>query len=140
MELVIDASIVFTAILGEGVTKDLIFLENLDLYVPEFFFTELKEHIRRLKEISKLSTDDFNEALNKIKSKIIVISKKNFNNFIEKAKKISVDENDAPYFALSLSKSKIPIWSNDHHFKKQQEIEIYTTIELVEYLKSIGSF
>ncbi len=139
MKLVIDASIVFTAIIGKGVTKELIFSDNLDLYVPDFFFEEIKKHENRIKELSKLSSEEFNDLVNKIKSKITPISRKEFDMFLEKANRLIDDKDDTEYIALAL-KLKIPIWSNDPHFKKQQEIKIFTTTELVDHLKSLGLF
>ncbi len=41
MDLVIDASIVFTAISGKGVTKEIIFLDALKLHAPEHLADEI---------------------------------------------------------------------------------------------------
>ncbi len=41
-----------------------------------------------------------------------------------------IDIKDAPFIALAL-KLKIPIWSNDKHFKKQQKVVSYTTDEIM---------
>ncbi len=39
-------------------------------------------------------------------------------------------------FSKSLALNKCPIWSNDPHFKEQSLVRVFTTEELVEYLKS----
>ena len=44
---------------------------------------------------------------------------------------------DDSYFALSLSKNKIPIWSDEIAFKKQSEIKVFSTKELLDMLEEI---
>lgn len=44
MELIVDASVLFTALIGTGVTKDIIFSKEVTLYAPEYLFEELAEH------------------------------------------------------------------------------------------------
>lgn len=58
MELVIDASIVFTAIAGKGVTKEIIFSSSIKLYAPEHLFEEVEEHKDRLAEMSGLPENE----------------------------------------------------------------------------------
>ena len=47
------------------------------------------------------------------------------------------DRDDAEYLALSLSFNKMPIWSEDPHFQEQGLAKVFTTNELIEYLKSL---
>lgn len=42
VELIVDAGIIFTGLIGTGVTKNLLFSKNLRLFAPEFLFDVLK--------------------------------------------------------------------------------------------------
>lgn len=70
-------------------------------------------------------------ALLLIYSRIKFISFSEFNEFIQKAKEICPDINDTEYFALAL-KFNCPIWSKDKILKKQNEIQIINTFELLK--------
>jgi predicted nucleic acid-binding protein len=63
-----------------------------------------------------------------------------YKNFLAEARKISPHKDttkDDPYFALSLSKNKCPIWSDETKFKDNQaSIKILTTKELFEGLNN----
>ena len=43
MELIVDANILFAALIKEGLTSDLIVKDNLNLYSAEFLFTEFEK-------------------------------------------------------------------------------------------------
>lgn len=76
--------------------------------------------------------------LAKLMSRIKSVPKTEFENFLLPAKALTSDKDDTEYLALSLALNKVPIWSNDAHFKEQSAIKIFTTKELVNYLKSLG--
>ncbi|MCP5104970.1 MAG: hypothetical protein GY950_16405 [bacterium] len=54
-----------------------------------------------------------------------------FSGFLKEAEEEmkDIDKKDAPFVALAL-KLKIPVWSNDLHFKKQKKVMSYTTDEI----------
>ena len=134
MDLIIDASILFTALVGTGVTKEIIFSDVVVLYAPEFLFDEIEEHKSRIKELSGLSEQDINELLNKLKSRIVIVPKERFERFLSKANSLISDKGDTEYLSLSLSMSKTPIWSNDPHFKEQSIVEVLNTKEIRDKL------
>ncbi len=72
MDLVVDANVLFSALIKEGFSHNLFFNENLHLFTPEYIFTELEKHKK--------------ELLNKT----------------EKAEEITPDPDDMAYFALAL--------------------------------------
>lgn len=63
-----------------------------------------------------------------------IVPKDDFKEYFELAEKISPDPDDFMYFALAL-KLKCPIWSNDKELKKQNEIIIYSTEDLIKELE-----
>ena len=44
MDLVIDANILFAALIKRNVTSDLLFRNDLHLYAPEFIFEEFEKY------------------------------------------------------------------------------------------------
>ena len=68
MEIIIDAGIIFTGLTGFGITKKIIFLENLKLYSPNLLLEELNKHKQRIQDLSSLSSDEIEELLNLKKS------------------------------------------------------------------------
>lgn len=73
-----------------------------------------------------------------LKARITLVEITGFENFLKKANELVIDKDDTEYVALSLAKGKLPIWSNDDHFKMQKEVPVFTTAELVSELKSRG--
>jgi len=138
MELVIDATVLFTGLIGTGVTKEIIFSSKVKLYAPEYLFDEFEKHKSRIKKLSELSSDEIDLICKKLKQKIKSVPKENFDRFLKQANSLISDKEDTEYIALSLSLNKIPIWSNDPHFKEQALIEVLTTKQLVDKLKSSG--
>ena len=136
MELVVDATVVFTGIIGTGVTKKLIFSKFIKLHCPESLFSEVEEHKSRIKILSGLSSAELGELLIKLKNTIKPFPLYKYEKFLNEANKLISDPDDTEYLALSLSMDKCPIWSNDPHFKQQSAARVFTTKELVELLKS----
>ena len=138
MDLVIDASIVFTGLTGVGITKEIIFSDVIVLYSPEFLFDEIDKYKSRITELSGLSKQELEIILNKLRSRIIIVPREKFENFLATANSLISDKDDTEYLALSLSMNKLPIWSNDLHFTKQSVVKVFTTSELTHVLKSLG--
>jgi len=135
MELIIDANVVISALISfDGKSRDLIFLKNFSLFAPEYLMEEIEKHKELIIEKSNLDVESFELAKSLIFSKINLIPFSEFKSFLNKAKKICPDPNDEEYFALALLKN-IPIWSDDKALKKQSEIEIFSTTELINLLE-----
>ena len=80
------------------------------------------------------------ELIEMVFSQIKIIKAESFEAWRKEAKSLIIDPDDTEYLALSLSKNKIPIWSNDPHFKEQSVVPVFKTGQLVKYLKSLGLF
>ena len=134
MELIVDANILFAALIKKNVTSDLIVKEALNLHSVEYLFTEFKKFEELIKNKTERTDEEFDIFLEIIQRRIDLIPLEEIDEFIAKAEDISPDENDVPYFALAL-KLKCPIWSNDKKLKNQDEIRIYSTEEVLNILK-----
>ncbi len=135
MDLVIDANIIISSLISiESKNFDLIFNDNLKLLAPEFLMQEIEKYKKEVIEKSGLSDYEFNLFLSLIFLRIDLVSYNEFKDFIPKAKEFSPDQNDSEYFALAL-KLKCPIWTNDKKLKSQNNVKIYSTIDLLNEIK-----
>ncbi len=130
MDLVVDANIVFSALIKENKTYELLFDEVLHLFAPEFFFLEFEKHVKEILEKSEKREDDFIRLATIIKKKISFIPLEELLPYLDEAEKICPDCNDVAYFALAL-KLKCAVWSNDKALKKQDKILIFSTEDLL---------
>ena len=131
MDLVIDANILFAALIKESVTKELILSNGINLFAPEFLFEEFYKYKEEILKKTNRSLEEFDEIFMILTNIITLIPEEEFGLFLEKAKSISPDENDSVYFALAL-KLNCAIWSNDKKLKNQDKIRVYSTQDLIE--------
>lgn len=134
MDFVVDANIVFAAIIRRADTCELLFSSRLSLYAPEFLIKELEEHKKEILEKSGLSEEDFKQFTTIMTSRIKLFPFEDFQPYIQKAKKTTPDPEDIEYLALAL-KLNCPIWSNDKQLKKQQAVKVISTTELLNLVK-----
>ena len=131
MDLVIDANILFAALIKESVTKELILSNGINLFAPEFLFEEFYKYKEEILKKTNRSLEEFDEIFMILTNIITLIPEEEFCLFLEKARSISPDENDSVYFALAL-KLNCAIWSNDKKLKNQDKIRVYSTQDLIE--------
>ncbi len=135
MDLVVDANIIFSALIRHSVTAKLLFVDDLHLYAPEFLLDEVQKHRKYLSKKTNRSKDEFESVFEVFKRRIVFIPEDYFNSYLEKADKVSPDPDDSIYFAAAL-RMNISIWSNEKRLKRQDKIKIYTTQELYDMFKS----
>ena len=144
MLLVVDANVVFSALIREGSTLRLLEFNSIfkiiELVAPEFLWDEIEEHKEEIIKKSKLSEEELEKVLGFIMSEIKAIPEEYFSEFLEETKDIS-PEDDFPYVALALKLKSIgleaKIWSNDKELKEILEgrVEVLSTKEILERLK-----
>jgi predicted nucleic acid-binding protein len=128
MDLVIDANILFAALVAKGKTAELLFKHKL--YAPMFILDEFRKYEQYLKKKTKRTDEDFEHLLGVFERNIIFVSKDELMMFIKNAEVLSSDKKDAVYLALAL-KLEIPLWSNDKELKLQEMVKVYSTKELM---------
>ena len=133
MDIVADANVIFSALIKEGVTAELLFNEDLHVFAPEFLLEEFSKHKDVILSKTKRTEQDFREIVGILEQIITFFPREGLELFLERASEISPDEDDVPYFALAL-RLGCPIWSNDKKIKEQGAIKVYSTHELVEIL------
>lgn len=133
MELVIDANILFSALIKDGFTAELLFNEDLKLYTPEFIIQEFSKHQESILKKTHRTKENFNEIMDFLKEIITIVPQEEYSKYLKEAKAISPDENDVMYFALAL-KLKCAVWSNDKRLKQQNKIKVYSTSEIRNFV------
>ncbi len=136
MFLVVDANILFKALIGKGSMLKLFFLENLTISAPKNLFEEILKHKTEIANKGNVSIPELEEALLNLKERIKPIPLECISDKSkEKAKLLAPHIKDEAYFAVALD-LKASIWSDEKAFKKQSSIKIYNTSELMDLFKS----
>ena len=132
MKLIVDANILFAGLIKEGSTAELLISDKLQLFAPEFLFTEFTKYKDVILRKNHRNEEEFNNFLVILKEQISVVPKKEITPFMDKADKISPDPKDTIYLALAIA-LKSNIWSNNRKLKQgQDKITIYSTVELIK--------
>ena len=133
MILLVDANILFSALIKESLTADLLFEENFQLYAPEFIISEFFNYEDLILIKSSRTKEQFIQIMHMLKEIITLIPKEEYYEFMKEAEGISPDKDDIAYIALAL-KLKCGIWSNDKELKKQDKVKIYSTEEIMKLI------
>lgn len=133
MILIIDANILFSALIKNSLTAELIFNEDIQLYTCEFIIEEFFKHEKEIIEKTHRSREQFITIMHQLKDIINIIPQEEYSNLMNEAKDFSPDPNDAIYFALAM-KLDAGIWSNDKRLKKQDRVKVHKTSEVLQLL------
>ncbi len=131
MKLVLDSNVIFSALIRKSTTRNIILSDVFDLHAPEYIFAEITKHKELLLRKSKITEGDFNALLLLLQKHVHFVSKENYIEKMAKAEDIlrEIDITDSPFLALAMALN-CSIWSNDGHFKQQDQVGVYTTKEL----------
>lgn len=139
MKLVVDANILFAALIKEGVTAELLISDKLQLFAPKYLFEEFSKYEQLILNKTHRSKKDFNQLLELLKEQITTIPKTEITPYFDDVVNISPDPKDTVYLTLALA-IKANIWSNDKELKeKQNKIKALTTQELIDVIDLIKS-
>ena len=134
MKLVVDANVLFSALIARGKTRELLYSEKLNLIAPEFLLTEVEKHQEEICEKSGLSKEEFEFVLILFRKRIDIVPKEDFEEYLIRANQHCPDPDDTEYFALAMSEDAI-LWSDEKRFKDQDEVKVISTSELISMLK-----
>ncbi len=138
MLLVVDANILFSSLITGGRTFEIFLLnrrlKKFKFVAPEYLMVEVKEHMDEIVGKTRLKTDELEKVLGFIEREIEFIPFEEFKELHEKAEQVSPDPDDVPYFALAL-KLGCAIWSNDKPLKKQAEVRMFSTEDILKMVE-----
>ena len=133
MILIIDANVLFSALIKNSLVAKLIFHEYILLSTPEFIITEFLKYEDLLLKKMHRTREEYVQIMHMLKDIITVVPMEEYSEFIEEAEKISPDPKDALYLALAM-KLKCAVWSNDKKLKEQDKVKVYSTNEIMEMI------
>lgn len=142
MKLIADTNILITYFWKESVFQKMLEKARMQIITPDYAIKEIKEHQKEIIEKARLEKEEFDSMLKKLTEMIKVVPLNEYRQYVKKVKEIAAkfeDEekreilNDADFLALSI-KLGIAIWSNDKLLKRQEEIIVLNTAELIELL------
>ena len=136
MRFVIDTNNIISAIIREGISRDILFFPFFKFYTPTFALKEIDKHLSLIQKKSNLDENDFNELISLIKSRITFIPAKILTDFSTLAEEImySIDPHDVPIIACALAVPNEGIWTEDKHFEKQDKARMWKSIELLDHV------
>jgi len=135
--IIVDANVFFSVLIKGGKTFDIFIvnksLKKFEFVAPEYLVIEAKKHMNELIEKTKLSIEELEKVFSFIEKEIRLIPFEEFTEMFKSAERLSPDPKDVTYIALAL-KLNGALWSNDKRLKKQSEIKIYSTEEIIKLL------
>ena len=133
MNLIIDANVLFSTLIKEGKSSEILLDFKFKFFTPEFIISEFKKHKDEILDKSHRSEYEIERLFDIAEEIIKIIPQEEFSDKIDEAKLICPDINDIMYFALALELN-CPIWSNDRKLKEQNKVKIYSTEDLIKIL------
>lgn len=134
MKLVVDANILFSGLLKDSETRNLILDRRITLFAPRFLLIEYAKYSEELRTRSKLKENNFAVLTKKLLKRIKLVSDKEIMLYYSAAHSLVIDKKDMPYIACALA-TGADTWSNDRHLKNPR-IKNWTTKELMEKMKA----
>ncbi|MDO8427805.1 MAG: PIN domain-containing protein [Candidatus Diapherotrites archaeon] len=136
LKLVVDANVIVSALLKNGQTRELLLSGKFEkLAVPDFIQEELFKYLDEFSKRLDCEKKELQDTLAELfeSAKIEIFQSEFYSDFSTKAKSLISDSKDTAYLALAL-KLNYSIWSQDPDFKAQNEIKIYTTLDLIKLI------
>lgn len=137
MNIIIDSNVLFSALIKYSKTRKII-LEYKDFFLfPSYIFIEMQEHKHELLEKSGMTEEDFNQLLQLILKKVVIVPNEVLVPYKKEAFEIikDIDKDDVSFVASALAYPNSLIWSDDKKLKKQSEVKVLNTEEIIKFLK-----
>jgi predicted nucleic acid-binding protein len=94
MQFVVDANILFAALIKDSLTAEILLDDFILFYTPEFIFEEFGKHKSEILEKTKRTHEEFEFVYQTLRSHIKVVPKEEYVDMLEAAEKISPDPDD----------------------------------------------
>ncbi len=137
MKLIIDTNVLISSLLKDSTTRELLLNESFEFYLPEIVLREVNKYLQYIIQKSKLSEESIKNLLNIILENLHLVPIDEYEGKMDEGMEIigKIDEKDTQFIALALAIKNDGIWSNDKHFDKQEKIQVYKTIDIIDLLE-----
>jgi len=134
LKIVIDSNVLFSALIKDAITRDIILHYDGYFLFPSYIFEEMEKHKQELVKKSKMKPKDFNTLLSILLQKVIIIPTEILFPYKQKALEIvkNIDKDDAIFIACALRYQPCVLWTDDKKLKQQSNITIVNTTEMMK--------
>ncbi len=142
MKIVVDSNILFTFFWKKSVFHIISIKQDLDLVAPEFALEEINKHKVEIMKKTEITEQEFKDLRKELAIRVEFIPLEEYTSCFKQAAAIAKeipeeqrDEflDDIDFIALAL-KEKCPLWTHDKLLKKQSNIKIFETKEIIKLL------
>jgi predicted nucleic acid-binding protein len=137
LTLIIDSNVLISALIKNGFTRKILTHFDLNFVFPEYGIEEIYSYKKLIMKKSGINEKEFDVLLLRLLKYIQLIPLDMIIKYRIEANDImgKIDKKDVPFIAAALALN-CSIWSDDKHFKKQKEIKIFTTKEVMEIYRN----
>ena len=136
-----DTNILIAALVRDSLTRSILLNPNLELFTPEYVLVEIQRHTELISKKSGLDPNHIELVFSLLTQEITVVPQEEIAEALPWAEELigDIDKKDVPFLALAAAIKADGIWTMDKHFRSQNEVEIWTTEDLKEHLKTLDS-
>jgi len=138
LKIVIDSNILFSALIKDSITRRIILDYEDQFLFPSYIFEEMEKYKSELLTKSKMKSKDFEELLNLLLLKVIIIPNEVLLHYKKEAYQIikDIDPDDVTFIACALAVTDSVLWSDDKKLKQQSKVRIINTNEMYSLIYS----
>lgn len=128
--IVVDANVLFAAVLRDSTTRRLLLHGGLDLYAPAWIWDELARHLDVLVRRARVDANAVHALMDDLRVCIEVIGPDRMAPHVARARSLvgHIDDKDIPYAAAVLAVDGV-LWTHDKHLATA--IPVTTTRDLL---------
>lgn len=137
MKLIVDSSVLISALIRDSVTREILLLPFFEFLLPEYALEEIELRKSKIGKLSGLRYEEIDIVLSLILENIFIVPAHNIKVHLNEANNLigKTDPNDTPFVALALSTKNDGIWSNDKHFEVLKDIiKVWKTADIITYI------
>lgn len=131
--IVVDANILFSALLRDGATRHLLLYTELDLHTPDHIWNEFDRNREHLLEKTNATAAAFDLLLDSLRDRIADLPPQVLRNHLGEARDAvgEDDQLDAPYVAAALALDEA-LWTQDKRLREQAPVPVLGTGEIID--------
>ncbi len=134
--IVVDANVLFAALLRNSTSRHVLLFADLDLRTPAHILDELDRNRPALLKRSHATGAAFDLLVANLRARIVEVPDALLRAHLGEAnRRLPRDDLDAPYLAATLAVDGI-LWTNDAKLAKRGKVRTLTTKELLATIES----
>lgn len=136
MKIVLDSSVLMSALLRNSISRSIIVLGLFEFYIPKKAVEEIQKYKEEIMERGNYNEQEFDFLLNGILEKVKLVENKILKSHMKKAEDImrDIDIEDSSFIACAFAIKADGILSFDNHFLRQDSIKVFKLGELLKMI------